>query len=93
MDVTVVEQGAWEFALGMWVPALVLESTRDFWHELGQAESQLNDDGVVYYYALRALDTRGFWPASPAYPSREEARKAVEGKVDVEWGREPSPAA
>ncbi|GAA1390809.1 hypothetical protein [Luteococcus peritonei] len=91
MDVTVVAQGAWEYAPGVWLPALVLESDRDVWAELGHGEARLNAEGRVYYYALRALEKKGFWPASPGFSSLAEARQAVEQKVAVDWGRESSP--
>lgn len=89
LDVEVVDEGAWGAAPGVWLPALVLRSTRDVWAELG-AEPQAGPDGVVYYHSLRALESTGFWPASPAFATREAARAAVEAKAAVVWGREPS---
>ena len=90
MDVMVVAQGAWEYAPGVWLPALVVRTDRDVWHELGQGENHFNPEGHVYHYALRALEKKGFWPASPSFASLDEARSAVEAKVAVDWDREPS---
>ena len=97
--VAVVARGAWQAAPAVWLPALVLRTDRDIWHELGTAESQLNAQGHVYHYALRELETnrrgeiKDFWPASPAFASLDEARAAVEQRAFVDWDREPTPEA
>lgn len=89
--------GTWLYDGDVPMPVRVIESDRDFWFDVGQADGELEEDesphlnekGRCYYVLYRDLDLDRFWPDSIGFLSLEEALAEAEAKVptEVEWTR------
>ena len=97
--IRVVATGTWVYDQDVMKAVRVVESDRDFWFDVGDADGDLaegeqphlNEYGLCYYVLYREEWKPGgpFWPDSVGFMSLEQARVAAEAKLPsvVEWAQ------
>ena len=96
----VVATGTWVYDQSVPVTVRVVESDRDFWFDIAEADGNLEDeerpwlseDGLCYYVCFHEGWEPGkpFWPDSVGFLSLDEARAAAEATVPSPLDWEPS---
>jgi hypothetical protein len=87
----VVATGTWVYDQAVPVTVRLVESDRDFWFDIAEADGKLEDDekpllsedGLCYYVCFREGWEPGkpFWPDSIGFLSFDEARDEAEARV------------